>query len=66
MLEILWEQAKFENQEEKECMKGLEKKVAGTYKKILKTTHMDEITTVENINQIAQEIDQYQKEIESL
>jgi hypothetical protein len=44
----------------------LEQKVTGTYEKIPKTTQTDELTTVEKIDQIAQEIDQYQKEIENL
>jgi hypothetical protein len=39
---------------------------SGTYEKIPKTAQTDEITTVEKIDQIAQAIDQYQKEIENL
>jgi hypothetical protein len=65
-LEIICEQAKFETQEERECMNGLEQKVAGTYEKIPMTAQRDALTTVEKIDQIAQEIDQYQKEIENL
>jgi hypothetical protein len=65
-LEIICEQAKFETQEERECMNGLEQKVAGTYEKIPNTTQRDVLTVVEKIDQIAQEIDQYQKEIENL
>jgi hypothetical protein len=38
VLEIVYEQAKFETQEEKERRKGLEQKVAGTYEKIPKAT----------------------------
>jgi hypothetical protein len=37
-----------------------------TYEKIPKTTQRDKLTTTEKIDQIAQEIDQYQKEIENL
>jgi hypothetical protein len=33
-LEIVYEKAKYETQEERECIKGLEQKVAGTYEKI--------------------------------
>jgi Mg2+ and Co2+ transporter CorA len=47
-------------------MKGLEQKMAGTYENIPQAAQRDEITTIENIDQIAQEIDQYQKEIENL
>jgi hypothetical protein len=45
---------------------GLEQKVAGTYEKIPKTAQRDELTTTEKIDQIAQEIDQYQKEIKNI
>jgi hypothetical protein len=34
MLEIVYEQDKYETQEEREHIKGLEQKVARTYKKI--------------------------------
>jgi hypothetical protein len=34
VLEIVYEQDKYETQEERECIKGLQKKMAGTYKKI--------------------------------
>jgi hypothetical protein len=40
--------------------------VAGTYEKIPKTAQRDELTTTKKIDQIAQAIDQYQKEIENL
>jgi hypothetical protein len=66
MLEIVYEQAKLETQEERERIKGLEQKVAGTYEKIPQATQRDEITAAEKIDQIAQAIDQYQKEIENL
>jgi archaellum component FlaC len=44
----------------------LEQKVAGTYEKIPQAAQRDEITAAEKIDQIAQEIDQYHKEIENL
>jgi hypothetical protein len=66
MLELIYEKAKLETQEEKECMNGLEKKFLGTYEKIPKTSQKAELTTTENIDQIAQEIDQYQKAIKNL
>jgi hypothetical protein len=49
-LEIICEQAKFETQEERERMNGLERKVTATYKKIPKTTQRDELTTTEKID----------------
>jgi hypothetical protein len=66
VLEIVYEKAKFETQEEKERRKGLEQKVAGTYEKIPKAAQGEEIIAAEQIDQIAQKIDQYQKEIENL
>jgi membrane-bound lytic murein transglycosylase MltF len=65
-LEIICEQAMLETQEERERRNGLEYKVARTYEKILKTMQGDELIAVENIDQIAQVIDQYQKEIENI
>jgi hypothetical protein len=44
----------------------LEKKVVGTYEKIPKTAQREELTTTEKIAHIAQEIDQYHKDIENL
>jgi hypothetical protein len=44
----------------------LEQKLAETYEKIPKTTQRDELPATEKIDQIAQTIDQYQKEIENL
>jgi hypothetical protein len=52
-LEIVYEQAKYETQEERERIKGLEQKVGGTYEKIPQATRRDEITAVEKIDQIA-------------
>jgi hypothetical protein len=66
ILEIICEQAKFETQEERKRMNGLEQKVAGTYEKIPTSVQRDALTAVEKIDQIAQAIDQYQKEIENL
>jgi peptidoglycan hydrolase CwlO-like protein len=44
----------------------LEQKVARTYEKIPKIAQSDELTATEKINQIAQAINQYQKEIKNL
>jgi hypothetical protein len=65
-LEIICEQAKFETQEEREHRNRLEQKVAGNYEKIPNIEKNDELIAVEKIDQIAQAIDQYQKEIENL
>jgi chromosome segregation ATPase len=65
-LEIVYEKAKSETEEEREHIKGLEQKVAGTYEKIPQAAQSEEITAAENIDRIAQAIDQYQKEIENL
>ena len=65
-LEIFYDQDKSETQEEWEHIKGLEQKVAGTYEKIPQATQRDEITAAKKIDRIAQEIDQYQKEIENI
>jgi phosphate uptake regulator len=65
-LEIFYEQAKSETQKERENIKGLEKKVEETYKKIPQAMQRDEITAAEKIDRIAQKIDQYHKEIENL
>jgi hypothetical protein len=47
-------------------MNGLERKLVGTYEKIPKTMQRDELIETQNIDQIVQEIDQYQKDIENL
>jgi DNA repair exonuclease SbcCD ATPase subunit len=65
-LEIVYEKAKSETEEEREHIKGLEQKVAGTYEKIPQAVQSEEITAAEKIDRIAQAIDQYQKEIENL
>jgi uncharacterized coiled-coil DUF342 family protein len=65
-LELIYEQAKLETQEERERVNGLEQKVVGTYEKIPKTAQRAELTTTEKIDQIVQAIDQYQQEIENL
>jgi hypothetical protein len=52
-LEIVYEKAKSKTDEDRECIKGLEQKVAGTYEKIPQAAQKEEITTVEKIDQIA-------------
>jgi hypothetical protein len=52
-LEIVYEQANLDTQEEREQLKGLEQKVEGTYKKIPQGARRAEITVVEKIGQIA-------------
>jgi len=44
----------------------LDKKFTGTYEKIQNTVQTNEIIAAENIDQIAQAINQYQKAIENL
>jgi hypothetical protein len=44
-MELIFEQAKLDTKEERECMKGLEKKLVVAYEKILKTAQTDELTT---------------------
>jgi hypothetical protein len=58
-LEIVYEKDKDETQEERECIKVLEKKVARTYEKIPQAAQSEVITTVEKFDRIAQEIYQY-------
>jgi hypothetical protein len=65
-LKIGYEKAKYETEEERECLKGLEKKVVGTFENIPQTTQSEEIATTEKIDRIVQAIDQYQKEIENI
>jgi hypothetical protein len=65
-MELIYEQAKLETQEERECMNGLEQKVVRTYEKIQKTAQSEELIAVEKIDQITQEIYQYHKKIKSL
>jgi hypothetical protein len=52
-LEIVYEKAKSKTQEERECIKGLEQKVARTYEKIPQATQSEEITAAEKIDRIA-------------
>jgi hypothetical protein len=66
MLELIYKQAKLETKEERGSENGLEQKVVITYENIPKTVQRDELTAAENIDQIVQEINQYQKEIENL
>jgi hypothetical protein len=65
-LKVGYEKAKSETEEEREHLKGLEQKVAGTYEKIPQAMQNEEVATTEKIDRIAQAIDQYQKEIENL
>jgi hypothetical protein len=53
-------------QEEKEHINELERRVEDIFGKLLTTTQGSELPAAENIDQIAQKIDQYQKEIETL
>jgi hypothetical protein len=62
-LELIYEKANIETKEERECMNGLEQKVVETYEKIPKTTQRAELIATEKIDQIVQEINQYQHEI---
>jgi hypothetical protein len=52
VLEILFEQTKFETQEERERRSGLEQKVTRIYENIPPTAQTNELTTIENIDQI--------------
>ena len=65
-LETVCTQAKSEMQEEKECRNELEHRVEDIFGKLPTTTQGSELQAAENIDQIAQAIDQYQKEIETL
>jgi hypothetical protein len=65
-LKLGHEKAKSDTEEERERLKGLEQKVAGTYEKIPQAAQSEEFATTKKIDRIAQEIDQYQKEIENL
>jgi hypothetical protein len=65
-LKVGYEKAKSEIEEERKCLKGLEQKVAGTYENIPQVVQNEEVATMKNIDQIAQAIDQYQKEIENI
>jgi hypothetical protein len=66
VLEIVCAQAKSETQEEKECRNELECRVEEVLGKLPTTTQGTELPTIEKIDQIAQAIYQYQKEIETL
>ena len=65
-LEKVYEQAKLETREEKEHKNELEQRVGGVFEKLPNTTQGNELPVVGKIDQIAQAIDQYQKEIENL
>jgi hypothetical protein len=64
--EKVCEQAKLETQEEKERRNELERRVGGIFEKLPSTAQGNELLVVGNIDDIAQEIDQYRKEIENL
>jgi DNA anti-recombination protein RmuC len=65
-LETVCAQAKSETQEEKECRNELERRVEDIFGKLPTTAQGSELPAAEKIDQIAQAIDQYQKEIETL
>jgi hypothetical protein len=65
-LEKVCEQAKLETQEEKECRNELERRVGAVFEKLPSTAQWNELLVAGKIDQIAQEIDQYQKEIKNL
>ena len=65
-MEKYCEQAKSETREEKERRNGLEQRVGEIFGKLPSTAQGNKLSAVENIDQIAQEIDRYQKEIEGL
>jgi hypothetical protein len=65
-LKVGYKKAKSETEEEREHLKGLEQKVVGTYEMVPHATQNEEVATMENIDRIAQAIDQYNKEIENL
>jgi hypothetical protein len=65
-LETVCAQAKSETKEEKECRNELERRVEEVFGKLPTTAQGNELPATEKIDQIAQAIDQYQKEIETL
>jgi hypothetical protein len=65
-LETVCAQAQSETKEEKECRSKMERKVEEVFGKLPNTAQGNELPAVEKIDQIAQAIDQYQKEIETL
>jgi FtsZ-binding cell division protein ZapB len=60
------EQAKSETQEETECRNELERRVGEIFGKLPSTAQGNELPAAEKIDQIAQAIARYQKEIEDL
>ena len=65
-LETVCAQAKSETQEEKEQKNKLERRVEEFFWKLPTTAQGNELPAAEKIDWIAQAIDQYQKEIETL
>jgi hypothetical protein len=65
-LETVCAQAKFETQEEKERKNEMERRVEEFFVKLPTIAQGNELPAAENIDQIAQAIDQYQKEIKTL
>ena len=66
MLEIVCAHEKYETQEEKEWKNELEHRLEEIFGKLPTTMQGNELPAAEKIDQIAQAIDQYQKEIETL
>jgi hypothetical protein len=58
--------SKYETKEEKECKNELEHKVEESFRKLPTTVKGNELSAIEKIDQIVQEIDQYQNEIKNL
>jgi uncharacterized coiled-coil DUF342 family protein len=65
-LELIYDQSNLDTKEEREHVNGLEQKVVETYEKIPNTAQRAELIVAEKIDQIVQEIDQYQKDIENI
>jgi hypothetical protein len=65
-LETVCAQAKSETQEEKDHRNKMEHRVEDIFGKLPTTAQGSKLLAVENIEQIVQAIDQYQKEIETL
>ena len=65
-LEKFCEQDKLVTQEEKERRNKLEQRVRGIFEKLPNTVQGNELLVAEKIDQIAQAIEKYQKEIENL
>jgi hypothetical protein len=66
VLDKYWEQAQLETQKEKECKNELERRVGGIFEKLTNTAQGNELPLAENIDQIEQAIEKYQKELKTL